>query len=128
MKAIGEWFNKDVYQALMVIVAALVIGLLAISVSGCTVTEAYRPRLEAGLAVELDRSKPVVGRDPVGVARVVQPLYVHPSGFRVIGEYLHLSSIPDVHDSNTVDQAGILFSVPLGRRIEPISPVCRPGT
>lgn len=126
VKTFSEWFNTDTRDAVLVILGVILLAFILISVSGCAVSEPYRPRLEAGLAYELDSGKPVVGRDPVGVARVIQPLWVHKSGFNVIGEYLHLSSIPDVDDSNTVDQVGVLFSVPLGRRATALEPRCIP--
>lgn len=116
---IKEWFNKDVRGAIAVILAILAIGFVLM---GCSVSPAYRPRLEAGLAVELDKDKPVMGRDPVGVARVRQPLYFHNNtGIELFAEYLHLSSIPDEKDKNTVDQAALMFSIPLGK----FEPRCR---
>lgn len=35
----------------------------------------YATTMEIGMAYELDHSKPVVGKDPVGVLRIRQPLY-----------------------------------------------------
>ena len=35
----------------------------------------YATRMEIGMAYELDHAKPVVGKDPVGVLRIRQPLY-----------------------------------------------------
>lgn len=116
---IKDWWNKDLRGALALIALILLVGWLLI---GCSVAPEYRPRLEAGFGYELDKSKPVVGRDPVGVARVRQPVYVHPSGFELFGEYLHLSSIPDEKDKNTVDQIELMFSIPLGKP----EPRCRP--
>lgn len=126
VKSFSDWFNTDTRDAVLVILGVILLAFILITVSGCAVSEPYRPRLEAGLAYELDHSKPVVGRDPVGVARVIQPLWVHDSGFNVIGEYLHLSSIPDIGDTNTVDQLGVLVSIPLGRRAPGVSPRCPP--
>jgi hypothetical protein len=113
--AFKSWANLDLLHAFIAILAVVAVFSLFLTVSGCTTAPEYQPRLEFGAHIELDQNKPVVGHDPVGMARLIKPVYVHPL-VTVNAEYLHLSSIPDNDDLNTVDQAGITFTVPLGRR------------
>lgn len=115
--SIKTWWNKDLRGALTAIAAIIVAFFLLLTVVGCTVSPAHQPRLEFGAHIEMDQDKPVLGHDPVGMARIIYPVYTYgPWGATVNAEYLHLSSIPDNDDLNTVDQVGVTFSVPLGRR------------
>ena len=88
-------------------------ALLLLLVQGCTT---YAPTLRVGVAYD---DQEVMGHNPVGVVEISQPLWVG----RVYGKdfnwltlnYLHLSSIPDTQDRHTVNQIGLMFSMPLRR-------------
>lgn len=122
---IKDWWNKDFKGALLIVGLVIVVGFLLF---GCAVPLEYRPRIEAGFGIELDRDKPVMGRDPVGVARVNQTIWRHePTKFELFGEYLHLSSVPDNDDLNTVDQLNLMFRLPLGKPAPASIPVCTPN-
>lgn len=100
------WWNADTRGVVKVVGALVLLAAIAWGLFGCA---AYTPpRLELGFAAEVGGA-PVVGSNPVGVARIVQPVnrYVHL-------EYLHLSSVADVRDSATVDQVGVIVTIPLG--------------
>jgi hypothetical protein len=100
------WWNKDTKGVVKVVGALILLAALGWALFGCA---AYIPaRLELGFAKEVGGS-PVVGRDPVGMARIVQPITPW-----ISMEYLHLSSVPDVRDSRTVDQVGVTVTIPLG--------------
>jgi hypothetical protein len=100
------WWNEDTRGVVKIVAALILLAAVGWGLFGCT---AYTPaRLELGLAREMGGS-PVVGSDPVGMARIVQPITPWLSL-----EYLHLSSVPDVRDRETVDQVGLTVTIPLG--------------
>jgi hypothetical protein len=101
--------NKDTKGAIAGVLGLIILMALLFT-SGCAIRPEYRPILQAGLAYEVG-SRPVMGRDPVGVIRLYQPIVPGVLGC----EYLHLSSVPDERDLNTVDQVGCLVTIPLGR-------------
>lgn len=125
---IREWWNKDVRGAAMIIGTLLVIGWLLF---GCaSVDVRYMPTVQFGFGVELDNDKPVVGRNPVGVGYVNQPVWVNSYGNGLHASYLHLSSVPDVADLGTVDQFNLLYSHKFGasRQVIPAFTKCESGS
>jgi len=80
---------------------------------GCA---SYAPTLRVGVAYD---DQEVMGHNPVGVIEVSQPLLVGTVAGKDFNwltlDYLHLSSIPDTQDRHTVNQVGLMFSIPLRR-------------
>lgn len=106
-------WNKDNKGAIALAVAVFLVGLLLLSVSGCTVSPERRPWLEAGLAYD---TQSTVGNNPACIVRLRAPIGFGPiPPDWLIAGYTHHSSCPDLFDRNTVDQVEVVAKIPLGR-------------
>lgn len=106
-------WNKDTRGAFQLAVGVILLAAILITVSGCTVSQAYQPYLETGFAYDTQHT---VGRNPACVVRIRQPVGFGPikPEWLVIG-YQHISSCPDLFDANTIDAIEIMARIPLGR-------------
>lgn len=110
---VTKMWNKDLKGAIGIATLVFIIGWMLISISGCTVPREYQPWLEAGVAYDTQKT---VGRNPACVVGVVQPIGfgMIPPEWLAIG-YHHISSCPDLFDSNTYDAIELMTKIPLGR-------------
>jgi hypothetical protein len=105
--AIKAW-NKDTKGATAIALGVLLAGALFV-VSGCSVTPAYRPWMEIGMAYDASHT---VGSDPACIVRIRQPLIPD----RLFVGYEHHSSCRDQDDKNVIDQIEVMAKIPLGRK------------
>jgi hypothetical protein len=106
-------WDKDVKGAFLLALGVILIAFAAISVSGCTVSREYQPWMEVGFGYDFSHT---VGSDPQCIVRLRQPIGFGPlePDWLILG-YQHVSSCPDLYDSNTIDAVEIMARIPLGR-------------
>jgi len=93
-------------------VAALAVAVfMGISLMGCAT---HTPSISFGVGYQID--KQTVGDNPAGVVSLKMPIWTSERCVNysyIYGEYLHISSVPNFFDKSTVDQANLMFSIPL---------------
>ncbi|HRP64365.1 MAG TPA: hypothetical protein PK400_13785 [Phycisphaerales bacterium] len=107
-------WNKDTRGAFQLAVGVILLAAILITVSGCTVSQAYQPYLETGFAFDTQRT---VGDNPACIVRLRQPVGFGPlEPDWLMLSYTHHSSCPMQSDLATVDQIELVAKIPLGRR------------
>lgn len=105
--------NRDTRGATLIAIAIILVGFIVFSISGCAISEARRPWLEAGMSYDRDRT---VGGQPTCVVRIRAPLGWKDHEDWIIASYEHLSSCPDQNDAGEVNHVEVVAKIPLGRR------------
>jgi len=112
-----NWWNKDTQGVAKFLFILLLFAFLGWTLFGCeSVTGAgFKPMIKAGLGNEWGDA--VVGKDPAGIVSIELPLIAHRNACVPVPvlsiQQLHISSIPDYYDTNTIDQTNLIFTVPL---------------
>ena len=105
--------KKDMLGAITLSLLLVMLAAVLLVVSGCTISQARRPWMEAGIAWDREGA---VGHNPACIVRVRAPIGPRGREEWIVAGFTHHSSCPDQHDRGEVNQIEITATIPLGRR------------